>query len=256
MKNGFIDLSNFIKETNKEKSFFYLPNSGNWGDALIRHGTIKFFKENNFFFEEIFDIIEFYTELKSNKAKIAKNKILIYGGGGGWCKLWHHSPQIIDLLSPYFSKIIILPSTYELSHCKENCYYFSRDLFESKLVMPNSRFCHDMAFYLSYDNTVKGNGNGFFFRKDKESLGNKLPENNLDISLLSNHYGDLKTFFDVINPYEFIHTDRLHVAIAGAICGKKVNLYPGTYFKSRAVFESSMKKYFPKVTFCDWEMEH
>ena len=178
--------------------------------------------------------------------------MLVYGGGAGWCKLWYHSPQVIDLLCPYFSQIIILPSTYELFHYKENCYYFSRDLFESKEIMPNSIFCHDMAFYLSYDSIIKGKGNGFFFRKDKESIGNKLPENNLDISLLSNHYGDFKTFFDIINSYEFIHTDRLHVAIAGALCNKKVNLYPGTYFKSRAIFNSSMKDFFPKVTFCEW----
>ena len=35
MKKDFIALSNFIKEVSKEKSFYYLANSGNWGDALI-----------------------------------------------------------------------------------------------------------------------------------------------------------------------------------------------------------------------------
>jgi len=59
----------------------------------------------------------------------------------------------------------------------------------------------------------------------------------------------VQEFFDALAPYDSIHTDRLHVAIASCLLGKKLTVYPGSYFKNEAVFRSSMDGLFPLATF-------
>jgi len=114
--------------------------------------------------------------------------------------------------------------------------------------MPKAIFCPDMAFYINYETNIKGRGEGYFFREDQESSGKiSIPEENFDISLKSNHYGSLDLFFDTIARYETIYTDRLHVAIAGAILNRKVHLYASSYFKIKAVYLSTLGKYFKNV---------
>ncbi len=54
-----------------------------------------------------------------------------------------------------------------------------------------------------------------------------------------------------VGRFEAIRTDRLHVAIAGAVLGKAVVLYPGSYFKNRAVYDLSLHSY-PNVRFASW----
>lgn len=55
--------------------------------------------------------------------------------------------------------------------------------------------------------------------------------------------------------FSVIHTDRTHGAIAGALMGREVHLYPNAYFKNRAIYEHSLH-HFPHVSFesppVDW----
>ena len=120
--------------------------------------------------------------------------------------------------------------------------------------METALFCHDMAFYIGERVTTRdaGTGKGYFFRTDKESSkGLRLPESNNDLSTKGNHLRDVSAFFKAINEFQVIYTDRLHVSIAGCLLGKQVHLYPGAYFKNRAVYESSMRGNFEKVHFHD-----
>ncbi len=47
--------------------------------------------------------------------------------------------------------------------------------------------------------------------------------------------------------YESVTTDRLHVAIAGALLGRNVTLAANRYFKNRAVYEHSLRERFPHL---------
>lgn len=47
--------------------------------------------------------------------------------------------------------------------------------------------------------------------------------------------------------YEAVTTDRLHVAIAGALLGRDVALAANRYFKNRAVYEHSLRDRFPNL---------
>ena len=48
-------------------------------------------------------------------------------------------------------------------------------------------------------------------------------------------------FLKLIDLYDEIHTDRLHVAIGACLLGKKVIIYNNGYYKCKGVYEQSMK---------------
>lgn len=85
-------------------------------------------------------------------------------------------------------------------------------------------------------------------RTDAEKTDIPLPDDNVDVSevltmgletrelaFISAHY-----FLSFLNGYSTINTNRLHVCIGGLLLGKKVNFYPNSYFKCRAVYEYSL----------------
>lgn len=116
--------------------------------------------------------------------------------------------------------------------------------------MPGSYFCHDMAFYLGDIGFKQGDGVGNFFRTDKESIGKlKIPEDNFDISASGNHFSEGITLFKELAKYSEIHTDRLHICIAGCLLKREVHLYPGNYFKNEAVYKSSILPNYNNVYF-------
>ncbi len=241
----FFRLGELMREECREAPIYYCANPGNWGDALIRQGTLKFFRD----FE-----IE-YTELTNRKRvwiiPAIKGGTVIFGGGGGWCPHYNHSIKIVNKLR-YRFRVIVLPSTYAQYYPIPNTLFFCRDLFESKVNMPDAIFCHDMAFYIGAMKSLPGSGTGYFFRVDKESSGRiRIPENNVDLSLKGWHYSDVEPFFEEIARHEVIYTDRLHVGIAACLLGRELHLFPGSYFKSRAIFDSSIRGRFPNAYFHD-----
>ena len=105
---------------------------------------------------------------------------------------------------------------------------------------------------------------GNFFRTDVESIFEKIPDNNMD---LSNLYEGATTNKDIcyftvgrlmqfINKFEIINTDRLHICIAAALLGKKVNFYSNSYFKCKAIYEYSLENSYPNVTWKGSSLEN
>lgn len=253
MLERFGELENTIKEQCGRHPVYYFPNPGNWGDGLIRQGTLWFFKDIKLNYRELSQ--KEYLAIVSRKrnwlSNFSRKNTFIYGGGGGWCKLWNHSANYISALKQQFN-VIVLPSTYETSYTIPGSIFYCRDTFESKQNMPQALFCHDMAFYIGkrFIQKRQGKETGFFFRTDPESSGNHtIPSCNIDISKKGNHLSTIAAFFDEINSFKVIHTDRLHVAIAACLLEKNVHMYLGSYFKNRAVYMSSMRGYFDNVSF-------
>lgn len=245
---AFEKCSDLIKSWIRDYPTFYIHNIGNWGDGVIRSASLKFLDNHNIKYSEIFSLAEIFE----NQERYS-DSVLIYQGSGAFCNLWNHS-SIIEQLSGVFKKIIILPSTFEISFSLPNVYSFCRDFYESKINMPDAIFCHDFAFSMDITDYKyeKGEGIGYFFRTDIESLGQlKINSKNRDISLEGNHMSDPDGFISMISGYKIVFTDRLHVAIVAAILNKIVHFYPGSYFKNQAVYNSSMKDFFPNVFFHD-----
>src|SRR5690606_35442984 len=93
-------------------------------------------------------------------------------------------------------------------------------------------------------------------REDGQSRQAARPENNIDLSeaLSSRPYPRYTCFWTshcfvcAINHFDTIETDRLHVAIAASLLGKRVLLKRGNYYKNEAVFEHSLKGRFPNTS--------
>lgn len=249
MWTEFKELETKIKEVIGRGRVYYIANPGNWGDALIRCGTIRFLNDCGIKFTEI----RYTNRLHWLKALIFRG-VLIYGGGGAWCKNWNHGYRIVKRKRWFFKRVIVLPSTYEMSADIPGTIFFRRDKYESASFMPQSIFCHDMAFYLkdkinSRVEVTRKEGN--FFRLDHESALDGMPAGNVDITHDKSAHTPVQPFIDAIGECEIINTDKLHVAILGSLLGKEVNFYPGNYFKNRALFKSSIEPYFPNTRFVE-----
>jgi exopolysaccharide biosynthesis predicted pyruvyltransferase EpsI len=241
----FLQLEQTLKAVCQDGPVYYLPNYGNWGDGLIRAGTLRFLTDTGIPFQEVD-----HVSRRGRWLPWRQKGTLIYGGGGAWCNLWSHSLQTIRRVGWVFQQVVVLPSTFELNVRFRRHLLYSRDRFESQVHAPAARFCHDMAFCVRPQATASGSGTGWFLRTDGESAHRiAIPAGNYDISLDGNHLSEAGPFFDAVAKYAVIHTDRLHVAIAACLLGRELHLHPGGYFKNRAVFRSSIEGRFPNAHF-------
>ena len=135
-----------------------------------------------------------------------------------------------------------------------NATIFCREKITYEFVKKNAKKAEyylwsDCAFYNDLINYLEvGEGILNSFRVDVESSKKELPADNEDISYDGWCMKPLKDFLGKIQKYEEIRTDRLHVAIASAMLGKRVLFYSNSYYKNKAVYEYSLKKY-PQVIF-------
>ena len=95
----------------------------------------------------------------------------------------------------------------------------------------------------------------FCFRTDPEKSQIPIPENNVDVSEVFRFgvspriiaYLAAYEVFRFLGRFETIHTNRLHMAIGGALAGCQVKFYENNYYKCRAVYLYSLAGRFPNV---------
>jgi exopolysaccharide biosynthesis predicted pyruvyltransferase EpsI len=93
-------------------------------------------------------------------------------------------------------------------------------------------------------------------RTDTEKTDIDLPRGNVDLSNVFNVRPlDPVTCLEAtwrmmrfIDRFDSVTTNRLHVCIMAALRGKRVDFLPNNYGKNRAVYEHSMARRFPNVT--------
>jgi exopolysaccharide biosynthesis predicted pyruvyltransferase EpsI len=183
-----------------------------------------------------------------------------------------------DLLKDLGSNVdIICREKISLEHVRKNTIY------SNVMLMPDLAFCLDIKELFSNFKDVKTsiniknvfkekiysfqdiiraykiklfeNSTLCAFRLDKEKTSIKIPKQNLDVSSIMKR--PIKNiiiakkitirFLSFLQKFEKIKTNRLHVAIAGALLGKIVEFYPNNYFKNYAVFEYSFRRNFANV---------
>jgi len=238
-----------IKYKNSNVDFYRFP--GNYGDSFIWHGTIKLLEQLN--------IGVNYTEIDSN----ILNDVLFIDGGGNLVDYYSDVRNFLEKKKELYKEIVILPHTIYgenqkklLNSLNNNVVIFCREMSSFVFVKKYANKCqvymwHDCAFYNDFSNIkIKGKGILNAFRKDIESARDKILEDNFDLSYNGYAKKPLDQFLNKINEFEVINTDRLHVGIVGALLGKTVNLYPNSYFKNRAVYESSLIN-IPNVKFIE-----
>lgn len=253
----YLGLVNTLKRLETRKPFIYIPNNGNWGDSLIRAGTLQFLRVNRFKYK-----IFLRKQLKHaiRQGFDFSSNVLLIGGGGSWCQNGSRAREFVSEVAAHFSLVVILPTTYELPSLQEHKHiiYFSRDKFESMTSIPGSIFCHDMAFYLSepfpaFSFKVSQNGPRDFFRLDREQHSqSQYGSGNQDISAKGNYLTPIPSFLRAVRAASYVSTDRLHVAIAACLLGIPCDLYPGNYFKNRAIYLSSIDGHYPATRILEW----
>lgn len=244
----FEDLASTIRGIATDASFDYFPSPGNWGDALINQGTEDFFKKYRLRAKSL-------SRRELRDPKRARSTLAVVGGGGGWCRNWSSTPGFVDDVASQYEQVVLMPTTFDSDVRKldlPNVAYFARDGAE---IGSGVRFCHDMAFYIDYPK-VSDQPLGYpllAFRRDKERHPDSLaPDRNMDLSLLGNSWSRVGPLLEILSRFPEIYTDRLHLALAGARIGLRVNLVNGNYPKNERVFTASMEGRLKNVQMLRW----
>lgn len=234
------------KYRGKAVDFYRFP--GNYGDSLIWHGTKILLN--------MLDIHESYVKISSTK----NNDVLFIDGGGNFVDYYSDVGDFLIKKPDLYKEIIILPHTIFgdkqvdiLNSLSGNITVFCREkvsfkFLKEKFTNGSVYLWHDCAFYNEFQKAPNGRSMLNAFRKDKESIMGNIAESNYDLSYDGYATKPLDEFINYLEGYEEINTDRLHVAICGTLLGKKVNFYPNSYYKNKAVFDYSLSN-FPNTSF-------
>jgi exopolysaccharide biosynthesis predicted pyruvyltransferase EpsI len=256
LRRPFDELAEALLKAAGGREVIFLQNAGNFGDSLIRYGTLRFFEDIGLRYRE------YDMDKRANKALVLgegilgrlTGKLFVYSGSGAWSDVSTVGLKNVHRQLAVNKNIFILPTTFQHFGLPHDIPVFVRDRFESSQAAPHARFCHDMAFYLALvapdrllPNRILPNRTlGLAFRKDNEARDNGLASlpSNVDISSFGTHLDDPQKFLQMIDQFTEVATDRLHVAIGAILLGKQVLLAEGSYFKIRAIFNSSIRGIF------------
>lgn len=230
--------------------YFRFP--GNYGDALIWHGTKIALTRAS---------IEYRT-IDGNATP--KADILIVDGGGNLIDLYTDVSDFLDKHGMHYSEIVVLPHTVtgagplaSLRRLGRKLTIFCRDRvswLNVSMSAPEAKcyLWHDCAFYLNLQRSCDAQleqSHLAAFRTDIEATRVTYPKGNRDLSVEGYALSPLEPLLDILSQHSTITTDRLHVAIAASLIGCDVELYGNSYFKNKAVFEYSLKNR-SNVVFC------
>ena len=254
------DIKDFLKKYIGRK-IKYIPNPGHAGDSLIALGTLSVFQELNLDFEIC------------NHTDIFNNDLLFYGGGGNLVGTYEEARNFLHNNGKN-NEIIILPHTVKsedetILNLGDNVKIICRERKSYEYVLNLTRhpenvfLSDDMAFHIHGLEKYKTDGTGVCnaFGNEQERTSIILPEDNRDISHEYMFEWPLNTstlegikrsshhFLSYLSRFETINTNRLHVAIAGCLLNKKINLYPNSYWKVDEVYRYSILERYPNVNF-------
>jgi hypothetical protein len=257
LRRPFDELAEALLKAADGREVIFLQNDGNYGDCLIRYGTFRFFEDIGLRYRE-YDMAK-----RTHKAaafgvgmfdRLTHRHLFVYSGSGAWSDVCTVGLRNVHRQIAANRNIFILPTTFQHFGLPRDIPVFVRDRFESWKVVPHAKFCHDMAFYLALvapgrllaGRIAPNRALGLAFRTDNEAGEHGLAtlRCNVDISASGSHCSDPLVFLRFIDQFSEIATDRLHIAIAAILLGKRVFVTEGSHFKMRAIYNSSIKGIF------------
>lgn len=236
------------KYSGKEVDFYRFP--GNYGDSVIWHGTMELLTA--------LDIKVRYVETDSRQ----NNNVLLIDGGGNLVDYYSDVKQFLIMKPDAYSEIVILPHSIMgeaqaivLNSVSSNLTIFCRErvsaeFLHAKLTKAKVHLWHDCAFYNHFTPVPAGSGELNAFRTDRESVLETKPSSSVDLSANGYAKKPLQELVASIQGYQHVNSDRLHIAILSTLLGKTVKLFPNAYYKNKAVFEYSLKR-FPNIAFIE-----
>lgn len=216
----------------------YVPSKGNLGDALIAATT-----------GQVFGGMRIHDTPDA--------PVVFVSGGGGFVS-HYRSHCVVRALArvPRNLRVVVGPSTvndhWPLFRSFPNLVLMARDEMTLRLARMNRvpcLFSHDIAFDYFYPDTAATAEKLVAIRQDDERAI-EAPPGSKDVSAIQpNRRWDLRgsdtaasQFVREVARHRAVDTNRLHVAIVAACMGRGVTMRANSYFKNRAVFESSLSK--------------
>ena len=224
----------------------FVPSPGNWGDSLINAGSREFFDAYSIDYREV------RRERLPRTDKLRDVHVVI-GGGGGWCRFWHTTPEFVAEVQPVAGFVTVLPTSFADAPVSpseaENLKLFSRGRTSLERQDMPLAFCHDMAFHCSAFTVPNGKRGGTLraLRTDVEGRGDESHTDSRDLSLEGDGFTDPRPLYHEIGRFTHVTTDRLHIGIAAAQLGLDVELLSSGCPKIEGVCDLSMKSVFPNV---------
>ena len=233
----------------RDRRVVALLNRGNRGDGLIHLGGRQLFASTGLAVTEVRE--------SDNLSGVAGDVLLVYGAGA-LCRGTHTLPRIVRSLARKFERIVILPSSFDLSEPEVRAFVrswdqrytaFCRELVSFDALRREGAAAkavllgHDLAFHADVSEWAHrpADGRAGLFRLDNEAAFGRLPDD-FDVIEDASRGSDREPerLLDFVARFAEIHTDRTHGAIAGAMMGRKVVFYRNRYFKNRAIYDHSL----------------
>lgn len=271
---------------NRNMYFGIAEPGGNSGDLLIYKGLYKKLRDLNIRYEDIRHGTE---KIQFGRAEIVlmqggSNVNDLWGSGTKLLKNIISSCKLPIIVAPqtYYFTRTDFPDIFKGS--TQKIYLFCREEESyarlKKMSLPGNVSIHvsdDTAFYMEKEDfssfgqhhtgkdyallCLRGDHESDF--KDAEGIGSKIigtlkeivRNHNMeimerDVSMDIYSWMSFDYFVRYISGAKIVITDRLHVGILAAILGKPTILFSGAYFKSKAVYEYTLK-HFPNVVFLE-----
>ena len=256
--------------------FYFMPNEGNFGDALIAFAEYQRFRK----WGSKYEILTQNHLIKNTDIN------LVYGGGGLFCGLYDYSHIKKLFQNKSVRNVLILPSSFMncddiLAAFDSRFIVFCRDEKSYNYCKSKNSDAHfllhdDMAIGCDLGELRRGSCFEFFypdilgikkniqsvvkknhkrlyaFRTDKERGSNCAIENGFDLSnfypygfFTERYHTKLLAalFVQTIDLFDEVYTDRLHVGIAAALLGKKTVLFDNSYGKLSSVYDFSLRNF-------------
>jgi exopolysaccharide biosynthesis predicted pyruvyltransferase EpsI len=196
---------------------------------------------------------------------LIKGEVLLVHGGGAMCRANHSLVGVLERMSRNFQRIVILPATFDLEcgavrkfarawdqrytiFCRELVSYDALKEFgiDQRLLMLG----HDLSLHADVSAWEKRPhaGSWGIFRQDAEASFGRLPPGIQSVDAARGSHREPERLLDFIARFSELHTDRCHAAIAAAMMGRRVVLYPNNFFKNQAIYEHSLAQ-FPNIVF-------
>ena len=279
-ENGLV--ANVLKCFN---SSYFIPNNGNLGDGLIAYAEYK--KLNNLKISYRVKKAKSF-KLKNENFSLIYGGGGIFAGGWDFKniqKVFNNKNlnkvvilpssfrDCADLVKSFDSRFIVFcREEKSFEYCKslnDKAKFFLYDDMVIRCDLgPLLKHKKSFKYFFSYRKILKSlQKKGYTdsdkilyaFRTDKEKKINFNVRKNFDLSIqYPNNYfqTELKAeflsrlFVNIINKFDVVYTDRLHIGIASALLGKRTILFDNTYQKVSSVYNLSLKE-FPNVSLAE-----
>jgi len=222
-----IDISLFdvVFEPLHDKRVGYVIGDGNVGDDLINAATFQLMDKYD---------IDYDIWLPGDNAKY---DVLTYSGGGNMGSYYPKTLAVRREALKTGIPVIILPQSFMWPEDLGYYKVYAREL--ASLELCDGILAPDLAlgYEADFDIGEPIYDEGLFLRGDREGLFGDIGSIGDPIYMVK----DYIEYVELASRYNHVITDRLHFAISGLLCNRKVTILPNSYHKNMSMYETWLK---------------